>query len=68
MKPGTPAQPNELRSAIQTVLMGALEREPDVAAGYLFGSVARGVAGLLSDIDVALLIANKRASRRCLGE
>lgn len=30
--------------------------EPGVAAAYLFGSVARGTAGPMSDVDVALLL------------
>ncbi len=31
--------------------------EPDVAVAYLFGSHARGTAGPLSDVDVAVLLA-----------
>jgi predicted nucleotidyltransferase len=30
------------------------EREPDVVAAYLFGSQARGEAGPLSDVDLAV--------------
>lgn len=38
-------------------LAGALAGEPDVLAAYLFGSAARGTAGPLSDVDVAVLLA-----------
>lgn len=37
-------------------LAGRLEREPDVLVAYLFGSVARGTSGSLSDVDVAVLL------------
>jgi predicted nucleotidyltransferase len=33
-----------------------LEREPDVLVAYLYGSQARGRAGPLSDVDVAILL------------
>jgi predicted nucleotidyltransferase len=33
-----------------------LEAEPDVLFAYLFGSVARGRAGPLSDVDVAVMV------------
>lgn len=33
-----------------------LERQPDVVLAYLFGSVARGRANALSDVDVAVLL------------
>jgi predicted nucleotidyltransferase len=35
-------------------LSGALEAEPDIAFAYLFGSVAKGRSGPLSDVDVAV--------------
>ena len=35
-------------------LSSALESEPDIAFAYLFGSVAKGRSGPLSDIDVAV--------------
>lgn len=38
-------------------LRGALEARRDVLVAYLFGSVARGKAGPLSDVDVAVLLA-----------
>lgn len=37
-------------------ISAALAREGDVVAAYLFGSQARGQAGPLSDIDVAVLL------------
>ncbi|HXF57651.1 MAG TPA: nucleotidyltransferase domain-containing protein [Actinomycetota bacterium] len=38
-------------------LREALGRREDVVLAYLFGSVARGRAGPLSDVDVAVLLA-----------
>jgi predicted nucleotidyltransferase len=35
-------------------LFNALESEPDIAFAYLFGSVAKGRSGPLSDVDVAV--------------
>jgi hypothetical protein len=35
-------------------LSGTLEAEPDIAFAYLFGSVAKGRSGPLSDVDVAV--------------
>jgi len=35
-------------------LSSALESEPDIAFAYLFGSVAKGRSGPLSDVDVAV--------------
>lgn len=35
-----------------------LQREPDVLAAYLFGSAARGTAGPLSDLDIAVLLSD----------
>ena len=48
------------RQAVQAALSEELAAEPGVVAAYLFGSVARGTAGPLSDIDVALLLADPR--------
>jgi hypothetical protein len=45
------------KDAVQTILQklsSALESEPDIAFAYLFGSVARGRSGPLSDVDVAV--------------
>jgi predicted nucleotidyltransferase len=41
---------------IERAIAHAVSGEPSVVAAYLFGSVARGTAGPLSDIDVALLL------------
>lgn len=41
-------------------LRRALEAREDVVVAYLFGSVARGKAGPLSDVDVAVLLAEDR--------
>lgn len=43
-----------------------LADQPDVVAGYLFGSRARGAAGPLSDVDVAVLFAAPPSSARRL--
>lgn len=43
---------NELRALIDDVL----RRQPRVAAAYVFGSVARGEATKLSDVDIALVL------------
>ncbi|MDP9342554.1 MAG: nucleotidyltransferase domain-containing protein [Actinomycetota bacterium] len=37
-------------------IRSVLERHEDVLAAYLFGSVARGTAAPLSDVDVAVLL------------
>ncbi|GBC87819.1 hypothetical protein HRbin12_01837 [bacterium HR12] len=42
---------------IETRLRSTLERHPEVVVAYLFGSAARGRAGPLSDLDVAVLLA-----------
>ena len=40
----------------------ALAAEPSVVAAYIFGSLARGAATPLSDIDVGLLLADRSAA------
>jgi predicted nucleotidyltransferase len=45
------------RQALEERLRGALQRHPRVLVAYLFGSTARGRAGPLSDVDVAVLLA-----------
>jgi len=40
-------------------LTGFLARQPDVRLAYLFGSQARGNAHALSDVDVAVLLAER---------
>ena len=50
--------------AVESAIVETLAAEPDVVAAYLFGSIARGTAGPLSDVDVGLLIAaGHRAGR-----
>jgi predicted nucleotidyltransferase len=44
--------PNEIEARLRS----ALERHADVIVAYLFGSTARGRAGPLSDLDVAVLL------------
>lgn len=39
-------------------------RRREIVAAYLFGSTARGEAGPLSDIDIALLLEKRRAGLR----
>jgi hypothetical protein len=41
---------------VESALADTTRTEPAVLAAYVFGSVARGTAGPLSDIDVALLV------------
>ncbi len=41
---------------VETRARAALERHPEVVVAYLFGSAARGRAGPLSDLDVAVLL------------
>ena len=43
-------------TALQARLTRALEPRPEILDAYLFGSQARGDAGALSDIDVAVFI------------
>lgn len=51
--------PEELDRRLRPVL----ERRPEVLAAFVFGSAARGTAGPLSDIDVAILLADEAACR-----
>ena len=43
---------------LRAKLLVALERHPGVLVAYLFGSTARGTARPLSDVDVAVLLAD----------
>ena len=43
-------------AAKREALAAAFAAEPAVLAGWLFGSVARGRAGVLSDVDFAVLL------------
>lgn len=47
------------RTGVQQAIVETLADESAVIAAYLFGSVARGTAGPLSDIDVGLLFAGR---------
>lgn len=49
----TPIDPDHVAAAIRA----ALETDSEVAAAYLYGSVARGVPTPISDIDVAVVLA-----------
>ena len=48
---------------VRHVLAETLATEPAVVAAYLFGSLARGTAGPLSDVDVGLLITSASDSQ-----
>jgi predicted nucleotidyltransferase len=48
------------RDSVQEALVDVVSMEPAVVAAYLFGSVARGSAGPLSDVDIALLVPDRR--------
>lgn len=50
-----PASEIERVEEVETGLRGVLERWPSVRAAWLFGSLATGTAGPLSDVDVAVL-------------
>ena len=41
---------------VETALAEVAASEPAVVAAYVFGSLARGTAGPLSDVDVGLLV------------
>lgn len=49
-------------AAIDRIVSEVCGSQPDVAAVYLFGSVARGAAGPGSDVDVAVLFARNPAA------
>jgi predicted nucleotidyltransferase len=46
-------------------LKDVFEQEPAIVLAYLFGSYARGQAGPLSDVDIALLLAGSPDDDRC---
>lgn len=57
--PGASPKPSVISEAdVRRTLTEVLDREAAVVAVYLFGSVARGTAGPLSDIDIGLLLAD----------
>ena len=51
-------------SVVRRALVDTLANERAVAAVYLFGSVARGTAGALSDIDVGVLLGSAHDAER----
>jgi len=53
-----PALPT--RETVNAALREVADLEPAIAAIYLFGSLGRGTAGPLSDVDVGLLIRDRR--------
>jgi len=53
--------------AVRATLADVLAAESTVVAAYLFGSVARGEAGPLSDVDVALLVRDERQAAEVCG-
>jgi uncharacterized protein len=57
MEQRMPLPADESADAPGAALVVAVANEPGVVAAWLFGSVARGTAGPLSDVDVALALA-----------
>lgn len=53
--------------AVRAALRRAVAAEPDVVAAYVFGSIARGDAGPLSDVDVALLLSDANRAHEVHG-
>ena len=49
--------------AVRAALVETLAAEPDIVAAYLFGSLAQGTPGPLSDVDVALLAGDQRRTQ-----
>ncbi len=41
---------------VQSRLLSFFDRRPEIIFAYLFGSVAKGTAGKLSDIDIAVFV------------
>lgn len=60
LAPGTP-QPRT-QDAVAEAIASVVEAHPEVASAWLFGSVARGDARPDSDVDVAILFADSRAT------
>ena len=56
-------RPLVVHDAVQAALINTLAAEPDVVAAYLFGSLAHGTAGPLSDVDVGLLADDRRRAQ-----
>lgn len=58
--------PREIARAELECLERRLRREDDVVLAYLFGSCAKGAAGRLSDVDIAVLLHGDRKDPRGL--
>lgn len=56
MKPAVPSRVLPTVDEIERCLARYSRRRPEILAAYLFGSVARGQAGPLSDVDIAFLL------------
>lgn len=50
--------PETSKNALKDQLQHAFNNCEYVACAYLFGSVAKGIAGALSDLDIAVLLEN----------
>ena len=48
---------------MEAAIVEIAEAEPAISAAYLFGSLARGEAGALSDVDIGLLVGDRFADR-----
>ncbi len=48
------------REAVEAALVETVATEHSIVAAFVFGSLARGTAGPLSDVDVGLLISDPR--------
>ena len=48
---------------MQAALLETVEADSAIVAAYLFGSLAHGAAGPLSDVDIGLLVRDRREDR-----
>jgi predicted nucleotidyltransferase len=60
-------QPLLTKEAAQAAIVESLGSDTSVVAAFLFGSLASGRAGPLSDVDVGLLLRDPRDSERVCG-
>ncbi|MCF2138337.1 MAG: nucleotidyltransferase domain-containing protein [Candidatus Thorarchaeota archaeon] len=58
-------QKQQVKTIIER-LIPVLEAEPRVIAGYIFGSVAKGTETPMSDLDLAILIADSSDETYCM--
>jgi predicted nucleotidyltransferase len=54
-------------SEVVRIAREALEAQPEIAVAYLFGSVARGTSGPLSDVDLGVVLTSAAATPERLG-